>query len=145
MPSHHLNGYGQDSRRRLRLYLFASGAGILVLLVGVLLWGTSNPAPKVVLSAPVVAPAPTPPVAAPAPTETVAPADTIENPPTRPPERPPGQPQPKQHPSTVVPQVTRKSAETVDSPEQPAESQEISPTSRRKLVRPIDRHNPFAE
>ena len=138
-------------RSHSRRYLFVGGAGILALLIGVLLWAAfiRKPEPKVAPPVPVVTSAPAPPVVVPAPSPAlpaIAPrAEEIESPPSRPPERPAGQRQPKHQVSAVAPPVPAKSAKTLVPVEQPAESQEIPPTPRRKLVRSIDRQNPFAE
>ncbi len=133
---------------RSRLVLLAGVAAILVLLAGVLAWVAfgGRPEPKVAPPAPVVVPAPVAPVVAPppspAPAAVAPPAAQVESPPVRPPERPPGQRQPKR-PAAVS--GDSKAPKTAEPAAQSPESSEISPTPRRKLVRSIDRQNPFAE
>jgi hypothetical protein len=98
------------------------------------------PAVQPVTAQPVAVLAPSP-----APAAVVPPVEKIESPPASPPERPPGQRQPKRQPSAVIPPVAGKSVKTLVPMEQPSESQDILPNPRRKLVRSIDRQNPFVE
>jgi serine/threonine protein kinase len=142
-------------RGRSHLALWAGVAAILVLLAGVLAWIAfgGKPEPKVAPPAPTVMPAP--PVAVPSGPATpaprplappaAAPVEKVESPPTRPPERPPGQRQPKRPaPATALP-VEAKAAKAAVPAAEPVESQEASPAPRKKLIRSIDRQNPFSE
>jgi serine/threonine-protein kinase len=144
---------GEDEvpRNRSRIYLLGGSAAILVLLVSVLVWVAlgRKPESKVAMPVPAVQPVTAQPVAvlapSPAPAAVVPPVEKIESPPASPPERPPGQRQPKRQPSAVIPPVAGKSVKTLVPMEQPSESQDILPNPRRKLVRSIDRQNPFVE
>jgi serine/threonine protein kinase len=136
-----------------RLFLFGGVAVLGVLLVAAVMlvvWARKTQ-PQVVSPGPAVVPTATPSVTAPSlpalppPTAVAPPAKHIEGPPERPLERPPGQRQPRHQASAVAPPVVAKSAKPVVRAEQPAESQAIPPTPQRKLVRSIDRQNPFAE
>ena len=132
-----------------RLLLFGGGAGIFLLLVGVLLWVAfgRKPDPQAALPAPVAIPVLAQPITAPSPPPAaVAPVtETVESPPARPPERPPGQRPQKRPASAFSPLGDLKAAKPAVPAGQPAESQDISPAPRRKMVRSIDRQNPFAE
>jgi eukaryotic-like serine/threonine-protein kinase len=141
------------ARNHSRGFLFGGLAAVGVVLVAVVMWATlgrkTQPqvAPPTSVTAPIAAPpvATPPPPALPPPTAVAPTADEIKSPPRRPPERPPGQRQPRRQAAVVAPPVAAKSAKPLVPEAQPAESQEISPTPRKKLVRSIDRQNPFAE
>ena len=134
--------------KRSRPVVFGAVA-VAAVLLGVVLWVVlaRKPVPPAPAPTPVVMPVPAPPVAAPiaVPAVVAAPAEDVEVPPASPRERPPGLRQPKRAPSAVAPFADAKAAKTVAPAAQPAESQEIPSTPRRKLVRAIDRQNPFAE
>ena len=138
------------ARNHSRALLFGGVAALGVLLVSVVLWvGLARkphpegaPLPPVVVppAAPLVA-APSPP-ALPTPMAFSPPAEKVESPPASPPGRPIGQRWLKRAAAAVV---DARAAKIMAPAEQPAESQEIPPTQRRKMVRSIDRQNPFAE
>ena len=138
------------ARSHSRLFLFGGLAAIGALVVVVFWWFSFGHklAPQIALPAPAAIPAPAPPAAPPAPvselapTVVVSPAEKVERPSERPPERPPGQ---RQQKHSVTPPVDAKVAGTLVPALQPAESQDIPTAPRRKMVRSIDRQNPFAE
>jgi eukaryotic-like serine/threonine-protein kinase len=143
-------------RRHSRIVLVGAVAVAAFALVGAVLWFASGrkPEPKAMLAVPMVMPSghaiPAIPAAPPvavslAPTAIVPSAEKIESPPASPPERPPGQRQQKHQAPAPVPFADAKAAKLSTPAGQPAESQEIPTTPRRKLVRSIDRQNPFAE
>ena len=134
------------------------GVVVLALLVWlVFLRQSSKPQPVVeTLIAPVAIPVvvppapvvpiitPSPPVPPPAPDPVVAaPANKVETPPVRTPERPSGQRVPKRVSPATTPGMAGKATPRV-SPT-PPESPDLSGAPRKKLVRSIDRNNPFAD
>ena len=145
-------------RSHLRRLLVGALAVFGVLLVVGTLWAVlgRKPEPRPVSAEPVTGTAPSPtapsppppapqpePAAAPAPI--APPAEKAENPPARPPERPPGQRQQKHSTTAAAPPGDAKAVRTVVPTAHPAESQDIPAAPQRKMVRPIDRQNPFAE
>src|SRR5450759_3016496 len=69
----------------------------------------------------------------------------MESPPARPPERPAG-PRPQKRPASAAATLGGAQAAKPAIPAvQPAEFQEVPSASRRKVVRSIDRQDPFAD
>ena len=138
-----------------RFVLLGVVAVVGAVALGVVLWLALGRRPETQAPppVPVAAPAPAPPVSAPAPVPAPTPAPTVtlpsvekaENPPARPPERPAGQRQPKRPAPVVAAPAEAKPAKPPLPAAQPPEPQEMPAAPRRKLVRSIDRQNPFAE
>ncbi len=138
-----------------RLLVGALGA-FGVLLVAGILWAVLGRKPELrpASADPVTGPAPTPPPPLPpaplpepaaSPAPIAPPAEKVEGSPARPPERPPGQRQQKRSTTAAAPLGNTKAVRTVVPAAHPAESQDIPAAPQRKMVRPIDRQNPFAE
>jgi serine/threonine-protein kinase len=141
--------------------IVAGGIAAIAVLTVLFTWlalGRRQPQSPIPAPAPVTTPEAVPAIPAPAPTTpppaaatlptaeiTPPPIEKVESPPSRPSERPPGQLQRKRSVQTVVPLVDVKAPKTAAPAEQTTESQDVPAAPRRKLVRSIDRQNPFAE